>query len=108
MEKARLFDLLLKVQELRAVEELGQGDFRPAANILDGHDRRAVVPPADNVIQVGLHDPADGGKAVDGDVGYCEGGPPFNLGYADMNRITKIRVFGLKDGIIFNNRFFMD
>lgn len=43
-----------------------------------------------------------------GDVGYCEGGTPFNLGYADMNRITKSRVFGLKDGIIFNNRFFMD
>lgn len=41
-----------------------------------------------------------------GDVGYCEGGSPFNLGYDDMNRITKIRVFGLKDGIIFNDRFF--
>ena len=64
----RLFDLLLKVQELRAVKELGKGHFQPVAQLFDGRDRRAVVAPADNVVQGGLRDSADGGKAVDGHV----------------------------------------
>ena len=63
-----LFDLLLQIIKKLGGKELPNRDLQPVANFLDGRDGGGGVPSADDVVQGGLRDPANGGQLIQGDV----------------------------------------
>ena len=58
-------NLLLQILEEGAVEKLQDRDLQPVADLLDGGNGSGGVSAADDVVQRGLRDAADGGKLVE-------------------------------------------
>ena len=56
--------------EQRIGKELSNGDPQPIADFLDGGYGGAVVPPADDIIEGGLGDPALDAESVEGDIPF--------------------------------------
>ena len=48
-------------------EELDDRKIQAVADLLNGGDRRAVVPAADDIVQGRLRDPGEGGEPIDRD-----------------------------------------